>query len=190
MKYNKEWKRFMAMDHIDPSFVISYDKWKQRIKKPSTYLLLNWRLELFRQCSAIDEAIFNTNPITRCFRSRLSDLEKLKLCDLNRKTLYKVCKKIDKRLLKQPSGSAAKDWFSKALEDRMFKFLGCRELRIIRLMVEPEECPICFEDMDPQHVYVTRCCHVFCESCATKMWGFERRKVVGCPICRVVLPRT
>ena len=171
MKYNKEWKRFMQEDHVNPSCALSYDDWKQRIKSQSNHLIMNWRLFLFKDCTEVDRRIFNNNPLIMCFSKRLSDSEKIKLCDLNRRTLYKVCKKLDKRLLK--NGRAAKDWYLKAVEDRKFKFLGCRELTSIRLCMEPHECPICFEPLTVENSAITRCCHAYCIECATKMWKLD-----------------
>lgn len=202
MKYNKEWKRYMAMSAVDPSCALSYDRWKKRIKQPSVHFTLNWRLLLSRECQAVDERIFGgISVLGVCFsRRRLLDEDKVNVCDLNKRTLYKICKKIDRQLLKDTGKRVAMEWYIAAVRDKAFKFLGCPELVLIRLRQKPVECPICFESVDAATAIVTRCCHVFCQDCATRVWGLDkyalyskdlqmrmkRAAVYGpaCPVCR------
>ena len=201
MKYNKEWKRFMASGTIDPNCALSYDLWKKRIKSPTVHFSLNWRLLLSRECQDIDSRIFDYGILGVCFaRRRLSDEEKIAACELNKRTLYKICKKIDRLLLKDTGKRTAMEWYISAVREKMFRFLGCPELVLIGLRQKPIECPICFEDVDATNAVVTRCCHAFCGECATRFWDLDkyalyskdlqvrmkRAAVYGpsCPVCR------
>lgn len=193
MKYNKAWKSFMASDDIDPRRALSYDKWKQRIKLPSTHFRLNWHLYLLRECEAVDRSVFCDRSLFCWSRGeRPKDEELVKLCDLNKRTLYKICKKLDKKML---GCRSAKLWYGSSLREKRFRFLGCTDLVKARMRCTKQEevleCPICFDALDdPERCVITRCCHTFCEVCATKMWGrvqAARERGATCPVCRHII---
>lgn len=211
MKYNKEFKKLMETDHVlcnlpdIPSVLISYDRWKQCIKAPSMHFSLNWRLYLAKECGAVDSAIFEKrSSCWRCFfgmprASRcLSDSEKVRVCEINKRTLYKICKKIDKRLLKK--GSEAKAFYTKAVTEQSFRFLSSKELVRLRIAASSStgafECPVCFDELDTKCV-ITRCGHAFCKACALRMWhlgndgldicSITTRLGERCPVCRALV---
>lgn len=199
MKYNKEWKRCIDLDEVDPWVAISYDKWKQRIKEGHIHFKLNWKLKLEAECTRIDERLFGMGFIDKCLvmHTKPSNAEKIKASDLNKRTLYKICKKLDKKLLK---GRDAMNWYKCAISERRYMFLGSAELCRIKLALgEVQDCPVCFERVTTKNCAITRCCHIFCVDCAEKMWnlsdyfGFKsiNRKMAAasqygatCPLCR------
>ena len=199
MKYNKEWKKYVDLDEIDLWLAISYDKWKQRIKKGELHFKLNWRIKLEHECERIDNRLFNMGFVDKyiVMHQPVDNKEKIKVCELNKKTLYKICKKLDKKLLKSHD---AMQWYVNISRNKRYKFLGCSELCRIRLaMGEKAECPICFETVCLENSAITRCCHVFCTECAEKLWNLSKffgyktqeRKIMAagrygekCPLCR------
>lgn len=208
MKYNKYWKQALATDQVfqcksAARCVLSYDKWKQRCKEASTLDRLNWQLYLTRECRKIDARIFEPFPLW-CTSHMLSNDEKLKICELNKKTLYKICKKVDKVLLKGDK-AVGMHWYTAMCAGHCFRFLGCAELARLRL-TDDTDCPICWEPIVQRDPVVVRCGHAFCAGCASRMWlkhgdnetgnpmtqpcghsvSRELRKAVGaaCPICR------
>lgn len=188
MKYNKYWKNIIATDHLfqckwATRCVLSYDKWKQRCKESNTLYRLNWRLYLTRECEKIDARIFEHRRMLPlwCSSHVLSDDEKLKICELNKRTLYKICKKVDKVLLKQ-HGSVGMHWYSAVCANHTFRFLGGAELGRIRLN-DDMECPVCWEPFALMTPIVIRCGHAFCTACASRMWQ-QPRGAATCPMCR------
>lgn len=192
MKYNKFWKYTLATDHVfqckrAQRCVLSYNDWKQRCKEPTTLVKLNWCLYLTRECEKLDSRIFKQPRAFFCSSNSqcLSDDEKLKICDLNKKTLYKICKKVDKLIVQK--GDGAMKWYTKMCSMHRFKFLGGPELGRLRIRQQngaDHECPICFDSLtiecDP---VVVECGHAFCAGCAAKMWR-GNAKGAACPICR------
>lgn len=198
MKYNKVFKRMLEDDDVirnienKKKLLLSYDAWKQQIKRSTAHFALNWRLFLSKECSTIDETIFGRKAqYTWCFHSNiriLTDIEKIRICDLNKTTLYKICKKIDKQMLKG-RGREARSWYENACSKRLFRFLGGQEIAKIKVqmgMIDPE-CPVCWEtivlpnDSKFQNldIFVTRCGHVFCSVCAGRM---KHCAMCRCPI--------
>lgn len=197
MKYNKEFKRLLQTDEVlcslgpeASSLLLSYDLWKQRIKRPTIHFELNWRMFLNKECLSIDEAIFGKPSCWRCFMARrnLADHEKLKICELNKKTLYKICKKVDKRLLKGES-QLARAFNANANTKFTYRFLGGKELTKLRIAVAKGvngdwDCPICFETLDCTNSVVTECGHAFCRACVDHMWQTNKKQATTCPMCR------
>lgn len=179
MKYNKEWKRAMAEYEIPSKYVMSYDKWKRWIKYPTFSFLWNWKRNLYLQCDQIDEALFgNSHKPLVCISPRsntkLHGKDLVRACEINRVTLYKTCKKIDKKLLHT---SEAKNWYQHLLQTKRYQFLGCQELLRARLVTNACECPVCFENLCDSNVYINHCCHIVCKICAGRIQS-------TCPLCR------
>lgn len=178
MKYNKEWKRSMSEYAIPSIYVIPYDKWKKWIKHPTFSFLWNWKRNLYLQCDKIDEALFGTPRVPLCTNPNdnitLQGEDMVRACAMNRTTLYKTCKKIDKKLLHT---SEAKHWFKMLVESKRYQFLGCPELLRVKFSVYAYECPVCFEDLCDINVYMNPCEHMVCKPCAKKIKTL-------CPLCR------
>lgn len=204
MKYNKEFKRLLETDEFickipnTSTVVLSYDKWKKRIKCASVHFVLNWRLFLTKECIAIDQAIFSKHqPCSStwfgCMRQRsvLSNEQKVRLCEMNKRTLYKICKKIDKQALKS-SAFVARLWYTNMMSNHVFKFLDSKELVEMKLKLGQitADCPICFEPIQATSSIVTRCGHIICGDCCSHMWGASvslaeaSKKGMHCPLCR------
>lgn len=49
-----------------------------------------------------------------------------------------------------------------------------------RDQAQHEDCPICYENIDPDKLYVPGCCHYLCEPCAQHIILLNNK----CPICR------
>ncbi len=52
---------------------------------------------------------------------------------------------------------------------------------IVMKHTDEKTCTICFEDLTPQNVFMTRCGHMMCKGCEYKM--FEQKNA-RCPTCR------
>ena len=44
------------------------------------------------------------------------------------------------------------------------------------------ECPVCYETIEKDNVYMTNCAHKFCYDCITKTLNIKKEK--SCPCCR------
>ena len=130
----------------------------------------------------IDSMLFGRNVgCTKRFYA-LSDTELLSICDINHRTLYKLCKKIDKKLVRDGEESAKK-WYKWVCDTNAYKFLGCRELDNIKLNITPVECPICFEKVTGSNSYIPKCSHICCKECANHWHNVKHT----CPLCRVTV---
>ena len=72
---------------------LNYKKWKKLIKYDGDYLRRNWERRLNSECKAIDRLLF-----TKYNCIFISKESHYKLCLYNLNTLYKICKKIEKKL--------------------------------------------------------------------------------------------
>lgn len=195
MKYNKTLKQLMSTDERFMELgahTLSYDAWKKRIKNPTTHFRNNWHLYLANECAAIDDRIFSPRlfEVCCCMGQALTPEEKLLVSDLNKQTLYKICKRIDKKLLPTPTCApsctnacartqTATQWRQQAIATHAFRFLGCPELARTRLATQtaPSECPVCLENLDPGTATVLpKCFHAMCPDCSPRC--------KRCPVCR------
>ena len=223
MKYNKQWKLLMETDDVcsnvtnQATILLSYDMWKKRIKNPSSHFKLNWRWYLNNECTTIDNALFSTIELpmwlqvamgTCCNKRPLTSKEIIRISEVNKTTLYKICKKLDKLLLPSLKQSgAAMEWYIKVVSQHKYKFLGGAELARIRIDMglDKSECPICLDDkVNNDDVLILSCGHIICTACALCHWPVAkassnsnispvswkrhwRKCNASCPLCRISL---
>lgn len=182
----KKYKKLSKRSTTDPSFIHSslvcdinkVDATLSKVMKPPT--LLN------KLCA---------NPL----QDQLPDLKYIyEYVLINTTTLYKICKRLDKRL----QTAIFKAFYTE--HHKTHKFLS-RKLRTslnIEVGNEPDECPICFEPLHnhSRPYLVLRCGHIVCEPCIFEMLGVantrgtvynriafgcaNNKKISKCPICR------
>lgn len=133
------------------------------------------------------------------------------LAALNRRCLYKVCKRMDRFRLSFDRELTAMAWLTDVRRRHAFDFLGglrvaCLDVLAARAAEEPPECPICFSPLPDAPgaslVVVTRCGHYFCAGCVDTALGVAGRRgsarnleawaqargagCASCPMCRDV----
>lgn len=181
MKYNKEFRQTVERYSIPSRYVMPYDQWKRCMKHPTLSFLWNWKRNLYLQCDRLDHALFSkASPLCQGGDCSLDSEDLLRACELNQKTLYKTCKKLDKQVL---HSSEAKEWFRWLMKHKRYKFMGCQELTLVKLSIDPQECPICLETLHDSNVCFGRCQHMVCRLCLEKMQ--DSMRCLRCPLCRV-----
>lgn len=237
MKYGKEWKLWIATNNLqNTNYVLSYTKWKKIIHYKPKDILDSWQTVLYNDCKQVDKHLFSNNLINNLTNSFMNyfcinknnshnisknndNLETnsnlvLSLCELNSKTLYKICKKLQKQL-----HLPAMLWYSNILSAHIFNFTGSAKKSYLNHKINPSntECPICFykyneiaeyssnnktNDINNNHIgckynwIFLKCGHSLCMNCADSLWKMQyiRSNIynklanvnnsVYCPICR------
>lgn len=109
---------------------------------------------------------------------------------LNRDTLRKICKRVDKRrrgttaLVRDVYGSMRFRFLQGSLVSRLELELGMRSA----------ECPVCLwcEALDEDEhlqLVILDCGHAVCTECFDNMFGRKYSKGLECPVCRCALPQ-
>lgn len=173
-----------------------YKKWK----KINTYNedIIN---ELTNECNIVSNTVikninYNTNAFC-CYK--LFDVKELyEYVILNKLTLYKICKKLDKKF----NSNQYKTWLHKHYNDFSFN----NGMYYTKLCLENNKesclsCPICLEDLNGNiPSIITECGHVLCYPCILSMYNITDKnrgristlinninlcnKNKNCPICR------
>jgi Zinc finger, C3HC4 type (RING finger) len=145
-----------------------------------------WKDQLYQELKKCQRTLFPTLTLP-CFQ-KLSDTEKLSLCELCSEAFRKACKKIEKHLQ-----VPALSFYSKIISSYEYPFLGGAQRTALKHGAI--ECPICFETVS--NYCILRCGHATCIQCTEKLWGnlqdteqLANTALVTqntCPICRAVL---
>jgi len=116
MKYKKFLEEKLSIYPLNVrKYCIPYKYWKLKIKHHPEFVRIFWKLLIHRQCKRLDK--FLASEYSGANRNKLIDYENL--CLINIDTLYKICKKIEKKI-----GLPALDFFFKGLCRRnTYKFL-------------------------------------------------------------------
>jgi hypothetical protein len=203
MKYGSLWKnKVQSLPDTLQQYCISYKKWKKACKTPS---VMDKLYLLEKECKDANDTFVDgfryiyKKPKSCCYSS---NFEHVKLTDLeafaaiNKTTLYKLCKRIDKR----HKTSVFKNWLNQHFHQFSFNY----GLYVTRLCLELSKqehtmCPICLDDFDSETIFtITSCGHLLCYSCFCDLYkihgkrGLIRNLVVcadvemkiKCPICR------
>lgn len=219
MKYGRTWE---ALRLELPPFLqrscLQYTQWKETIKAfvgPADVLLQ----QLEDDCERVSRAF--TALARRRHRRRLlprllsaagwcpcvaavdrpcraEDHNNKAFAELNRTSLYKICKKIDKRLRPSPR---ALEWMATRSRELRYPFLQGSELTSLVLTL-PTDCPVCLDACDK--IAISRCGHVLCLECLEDMYDMRGRKgtyhnlisarerasdrAITCPLCRKARP--
>ena len=184
---------------------IDYKMWKKCTRKNSCFPCDESFFDhLTAECTKVDhvfEKALKTKsktPLCRCIcretRAPKYTMDDLDLFTrLNKTTVYKVCKRMDKNC---PGTKSALGWLAKVQERHAFEFMGGSKVTAMRVTV-PARCPICLEDAS--RIAVSRCGHYMCLPCLLTFYdiGEHKRGMLfnlishqdakcpsQCPICR------
>jgi len=134
----------------------------------------------------------------------ISPNELYRFATFNTTTLYKICKRLDKR----HQSTLFTQWYRKAINDKAIAFVNKNVQSYLAIhasssnasSLPPEECPICFEDPTKDGL-ILDCGHILCTRCVLSMLGVSHRTKgtlhnlishgtfynptrAKCPICR------
>jgi hypothetical protein len=203
MKYGKTWKTWLSNEGMNANYeyILSYSRWKKEIVHAPEQLILNitWQQELEKECKRVDHSLFRSSSLMICGRTpRVSPQIKSELCQWNAKTLYKICKKLQKKLQ-----VPAMAWYTRTLAHHTFHFAGSARSAFLLHQLNPSEtsCPICMEGGGETRTWIfQRCGHVLCKDCVVKYFALHRMKgtlynllahvnpIATCPLCRMKYP--
>lgn len=174
---------------------ISYKKWKKIAKKGDVVDIIP---QLERECNRVERLFMRGLQQSSCICSRIQYQQKdiLKYAQMNDRCLYKVCKRLDKRMTPAPGAQA---WLRKTKTDLKYKFMGSSELTTLSLNM-PVECGVCMDNVEC--VAIAKCGHYLCIECLEHMYHMNGRKGTyrnlimyddfvknkTCPFCRVKRP--
>lgn len=173
---------------------INYKGWKRLTKTGFTQKMIR---QLETECKRVD-AVFKSsyNRLGACcFTSCSKDDLKL-FVELNKTSVYKLCKRIDKKVSPCPG---ARCWLQTAMSSHAYQFMG--GWRATSLFVHlPAECPLCMDRVE--NIAISVCGHFMCMQCLFSFYKLERyngmlHNVIShvenlaasrCPICREPRP--
>jgi hypothetical protein len=180
---------------------LDYKRWKKYAKRPPDNSNIVRLLE--HECERVD-SVFRKH-YRRCVRTKRSCLcqsnsvckeDILLFAELNRNTLYKICKRLDKRVSPKPMTI---DWLVRVRKELKFKFICGVEATTLN-MTFPTKCPVCFDDVN--EVVISKCGHILCVTCLESMYEMngvkgtyhniisckDSEKARRCPSCRTYRP--
>ncbi len=174
---------------------ISYKKWKKYSKNPPNNIINLLELE----CKKVDQIFkkyYHNLYYPLCFSKQQSKEDIQQFADLNKTCIYKICKRLDKRIIPCPSTI---EWLTKIKNSFKFAFLGGIEVTSLTITI-PSECPICLEEVEK--IIISKCGHYVCFDCLIKMYELNGVKgemhnlihygdycrKLNCPICRIQRP--
>ena len=203
MKYGKYWKDQITVLPLQlQKTSLSYKNWK-KIDGHNENILF----DLTNQCKTASEIIIeNINneskslSIFQCKKRTVDIVQLYKYALLNKQTLYKICKRLDKK----NGSSQYSRWLREHYNDYAFNsgiYYKKMELENTRFSSSSEECPICLEEINNKiPFFITNCGHMICYPCTLLMFNItpkyrgrisvliNRRILYGneqcCPVCR------
>lgn len=174
MKYAKELNTSIQKLPVSlQETCVNYKLWKKRCKS----MQLQEAIVLLKSECDMVESIFTSNyknwshpplPIFTCFcNTRVVPLDAnllLFYAETNAKTVYKVCK----RLQKMTNDMTPMNWLTSVRASHVFGFLGGHHTAHLQLKQHGEclECPICVNEVQNNVMLIYQCGHHACLSCA------------------------
>lgn len=216
MKFGIHWKyRLSNMPKELHDSCLDYKKYKRATKTPSL-IECQTILNLLMKDAQQTDFVFKQYRLQRqyawaiqffCMSSAIvkplkSSPELLDFAYLNTQCLFKICKRLDKRL----HTNTFLKWLGDARKNRLFTFTN--HMQHICMQIESQhppslqECPICLESLCPSPknstIIVLACGHVVCKDCIMSLLGVASSKgttynriaygchlkASRCPICR------
>jgi len=175
---------------------LPYKLWKKEISRNpiSIKTSQSWKKELYNQCKRINRFIF-PYPNILCFNdTNVATKTRSELCILNSYTLYKICKKLEKKL-----DVPALEYLETLKTE--FPFIQSAEKTKLEIKANegatynPTQCNQC---NSPKDLYIImRCGHYMCDTCATSKWDLKsfthseleaKSYHVRCPECSAAVP--
>ena len=203
MKYGKYWKDQVKV--LPPQLQqtsLSYKKWKKIEVNNDNIIPI-----LISQCNIASKTIvdhINNDSkflsIFQCKRRTFDITQLYQYALLNKQTLYKICKRLDKK----NNSNQYKEWLREHYNNFAFNsgiYYKKMELENNRFSSSLEECPICLEKINGQTpFFITNCGHMVCYPCTLSIFNItpsyrgrinvliNRRMLYGsnkcCPVCR------
>lgn len=208
MKYGKEWSLLRrSLPDGCRSNLIDYINWKEKTRQYDDGFLSEIELE----CDNIDK--FYSTCVRRLMKNKNGNTELGKeytadnvddLITINKKTLYKLCKRFDK---KSGLDKVFSFWFQNIAKNK-YKFLKTdlyQKYIDWKVNKTKETCPICLEK-DYDTFVIQKCGHIICTPCISTMASSCRRNqnqgnalkgtthniiknfqfynICACPLCR------
>lgn len=205
MKYGKYWRSWIcSQDNSIQKHCIQYIKWKKAIMHNPDKIKKDWKNMLYHDCRNVDVFLFPLIDCNSCFNFNKKDRilhdnkTRLQLCEQNKTTLYKVCKKMEKRL-----NIPALKFYNDLLKNHVYDFTGSAQKTVLSLESNEElTCPTCNNESKDKNYIIMRCGHTIHKSCAFKLWKIvpsgnvrkdryhlEKKSFeVKCPCCNDSLP--
>lgn len=194
MKFAREWKqRYYSLDKGLRKYCLNYKSWKKKCKTLSIETLKADLECEFTRINKVFKASVERIEFVKylpCYSdyvdSRIKSL--YELGELNKKCLYKICKRIDKR----KSSNIMLSWYRSLHSNYIQVWLTLHK-------EAKEPCPICFEECYKKTV-IMKCGHYICHDCVMGMIGAKHIKGtthnlisnylyyhgnrLTCPLCR------
>jgi hypothetical protein len=208
MKYCVIWKKSLESLPIQlRASCIPYKTWK-KLSKGKTKNEKELLELLHRQCKTTSDTfrrfakmIFRKHTFLgffyrRTMRPDVSADELLMYAKLNKTTLYKICKRLDKR----SHVKIFQSWLNTNYHNYSFNNgVYLTRLNIMTNNCATTECPIClmeFDDETPR--IITQCGHIMCNECLSNLFHLKGRRGIlnnliavtdieehiQCPVCR------
>lgn len=125
MKYahvlNKQLRNYEPYIH---KHCLHYKKWKKLIKTNPEYLILHWKDMIHNECQKLDNFLYNSSLINIkniCFfnfnKNSINNTIKDTISCINLNTLYKICKKLHKKL-----DINSLEYLDELIKNRKYKF--------------------------------------------------------------------
>ena len=72
------------------------------------------------------------------------------------------------------------NWYATNMNDTKYTIKAYMEIinEMYQKLGEKKECPICFEEIDVENIFITKCKHYFCKKCVNK------QRLNECALCR------
>ena len=167
---------------------LNYKIWKKRTSNSD----LSELLEI--ECKHIDKIFHQKQDILSCFSYKNTKLDLYNYAMINKLSLYKIIKRLDKRFKIN-----LRQWYNNNKQN--YAFCGGHELTRLQLELfgYKDECPICFDK--PKTVIILDCGHILCHNCVKNIYNikelsagiisysmYHSHHIPKCPICRLSLP--
>ena len=211
MKYGKTWAaQVQSLPIVLQDLSISYKKWKQVSSNIPADILMQ---QLEKECNVVSKtferhAKLLLNPdgngcscIFRMFccnktvdvATTAEDI--LLYATINKTTLYKICKRLDKR--NADGGHAFIKWFN-----TKNTFVSSMYFTALTMQTKTDcECPVCLDPVSGDLLFIIfKCGHYVCYNCLLGLYGIRgyngtlkdalayNAENAKCPLCRVAHP--
>jgi hypothetical protein len=199
MKFGKYWKtEIEKLPTKLQKYALHYKKWK-KINVNNANIII----DLAKECNIVNNIITKNTTQKSSFFSfckKETKLDQKQLYDfamLNKKTLYKICKKLDKKF----NCEYYKPWLQKYYNKFLFNCgIYHTKMSLVNNKEVSQSCPICITELnDNVPSVITECGHVFCYPCILVMYNIRNKRGTihnlinnenvyhrnkDCPICR------
>lgn len=203
MKFSNQWKTSVeALPDYLQSYVLVYKKWKKMSKFITNNEELLNRLTL--EANDVDNILKHyinkiyKKQLLACVSSKPLDINDIyNFAVLNKITLYKICKRLDKR----HNCRIFREWLNNNYNKYIFNtglYMTKLYLDNPKINHDDVECPICYDSIKTDKPFIIlECGHVLCLDCVLNMFNKNNHKALlfiifhldeytnktKCPVC-------